>query len=330
VYVTEQRGVVRLVKDGRMDAAPALDITDEVGADAAERGLLCIAFPPDYEAKGFAFLDFTDTKGDTRICRVRRSSSDRDRFDPSTLQTILKIAQPYANHNGGQIVFGPDGYLYIGMGDGGSARDPQNRAQNKRQLLGKILRIDTENAPPKADYAVPKDNPFADGASGRPEVWLYGLRNPWRFSFDPTTRNLWIADVGQGAWEEVDVVAPDAGGANLGWALYEGDHLMNASRMVRKGYLWPVAEYSHAEGESITGGYVYRGKRYPRMQGLYVFGDFVSGRIWTLDAAATEKKKRLAARTNYGISTFGVDGDGELWVADWNRGVLHRVGDLRR
>lgn len=330
LYVTEQRGIVSLVKDGVRGRTPALDITGDVGSNGAEQGLLCIAFPPDFATKKYAYLDFTDKSGNTRICRVGVDPNDPEKFDPDSLETLLLIDQPYSNHNGGQLAFGPDGYLYIGMGDGGSARDPENRAQNKRQLLGKILRIDTESAPNKPGYSIPKGNPYAVGDSGRPEVWLLGLRNPWRFSFDADTGDLWIADVGQNAWEEIDMLPPGTGGANLGWALYEGDHLMNAKNMRRDGYWWPVAEYDHSEGASLTGGYVYRGRRYPGMQGLYVFGDFVSGRIWTLEADGENWKRRLAKDTQYAISTFGVDGDGELWVADWDAGALHRLGDLSR
>lgn len=331
LYVTEQRGIIRLVKNGKLEDEPALDLRNEVGSSASEQGLLCIAFPPGYAEKGYAYLDFTDEGGDTRVCRIGRSSSDPDRFDPDTLQVLLRIDQPYTNHNGGQLAFGPDGYLYVGMGDGGSAGDPQNRAQNRRSLLGKILRIDVESSPAKEGYDIPKGNPFADGSGGRPEIWLLGLRNPWRFSFDPETGNIWIADVGQNGWEEIDTLPPGTGGANLGWALYEGNHRYKASSIKREGYWWPVDEYSRSEGISVTGGYVYRGRRYPDMQGLYVFADFGSGRIWTLEGRSDGSfDRREVEDTDWSISTFGIDGDGELWAADWSEGVLHRIGDLSR
>jgi glucose/arabinose dehydrogenase len=329
IFVTDQPGDVRIVKDGKLLPAPALDIRSRVGSAGTEQGLLGLALPAGFGAKRYAYLYFTDTSGNSQVYRVRVSTSSPDAFDPATMQHILTVAQPFANHNGGQLAFGPDGFLYVGLGDGGSEGDPGNRSQSLSTLLGKILRIDTESTPDAPGYRVPPGNPFVGRAGARPEIFLYGLRNPWRFSFDPVTGDLWIGDVGQNLWEEVDRLPPGSGGANLGWSLYEGDHLYKArSRLA--GFTWPVAEYSHSEGDAVSGGYVYRGASYPAMRGLYVFGDDGSGRIWTLAPSGTGWVRRLARTTSYAISTFGVDGAGELWVADWNVGAIHRLGDLTR
>jgi glucose/arabinose dehydrogenase len=329
MFVTDQPGVIRVVKDGVLVAAPALDIRSRVGSGGTEQGLLGLAFPPGFAKKQYAYIYCTDTSGDSRFYRIRVSGGDPDTFDPASMQLILKVAQPYANHNGGQLAFGPDGYLYIGLGDGGSEGDPQNRGQDLSTPLAKILRIDTESTPDSAGYRIPPDNPFVHRAGARAETWVYGLRNPWRFSFDPRNGDLWVGDVGQNKWEEVDLLTPASGGANLGWSLYEGNHLYKATKML-PGFTWPVAEYSHAEGDAVMGGYVYRGARYPAMQGLYVFGDYGTGKIWTLRRSGTTWVRRLALSTGYTISTFGVDEAGELWVADWGTGVIHRLGDLSR
>jgi glucose/arabinose dehydrogenase len=253
-----------------------------------------------------------------------------DRFDPSTLQLILRVAEPHSNHQGGQLAFGPDGYLYIAFGDGGSERDPGNRGQDRSILLAKILRIDVESTPHSGGYRVPADNPFVHRTGMRHETWEWGLRNPWRFSFDPKTGDLWIGDVGQDLWEEVDRVPGDKqGGEDFGWSLYEGDHLFKATSRL-PGFTWPIAEYSHSEGDAIVGGYVYRGVAYPAEQGLYVFGDYGSGRIWTLRRQGSSWVRHLARTTGYQIGTFGVDGSGELWVADRSAGTIHRLGDLTK
>jgi glucose/arabinose dehydrogenase len=327
LFVTDQPGVIRVVKNGTLLPTPALDIRSQVGSAGTEQGLLGLAFPPGFAEKRYAYVYFTDTAGDSRIYRVHVTTSSPDVFDPSSMQLILKVAQPYANHNGGQLAFGEDGYLYIGLGDGGSERDPANRGQDLTTLLGKILRIDTEATPEATGYRIPASNPLVNRAGARPEIWAYGLRNPWRFSFDPVTGDLWIGDVGQDSWEEVDLLTPGSGGANLGWSLYEGDHLFKATSKL-SGFTWPIAEYSHKEGDAVTGGYVYRGAAYPAMRGIYVFGDYGTGRIWTLTRLGTTWTRRLALKTSYAISTFGVDGTGELWVADWSAGTIHRLGDL--
>ncbi len=327
--MTEQRGIIRVIRNGKLEASPALDIRSRVRY-GGEQGLLGLAFPPGFASKQYAYIYFTDTHGRATFWRVRMRSDGTDRFDPTSLQLILRVAEPYSNHQGGQLAFGPDGYLYIGLGDGGSERDPGDRGQNLAILLAKILRIDVDSTPDKTGYRVPASNPFVGKKGRRPETWEYGLRNPWRFSFDPATGDLWIGDVGQDRWEEVDRVAGDrTGGLDFGWSLYEGDHLFKASRKL-PGFAWPVTEYSHSQGDAVIGGYVYRGSRYPDERGLYVFGDLDSGHIWTLRHSGSSWVMRLALDTGYRITTFGVDGSGELWVADYRAGAIHRLGDLAR
>jgi glucose/arabinose dehydrogenase len=328
--VTDQPGVIRVVKDGAVLPRPALDIRSMVGSAANECGLLGLAFPKGFATKGYAYLYFTDLGNNTNVVRIRVSATDPDTFDASTIQRLLHVSQPYTNHKGGQLAFGPDGFLYIGLGDGGSGGDPQNRGQDLSTLLAKILRIDVESSPGTADYAIPKDNPFVGRSGAKPEIWAYGLRNPWRFSFDTGTGDLWIGDVGQDLWEEIDhVAAGTPGGMNFGWSLYEGNHLFKATSKL-PGFTWPVAEYSHSEGDAVTGGFVYRGEAYPTMHGLYVFADYGSGKIWTLQRVAGAWVRTLAQKTSYQISTFGADGHGELWLADWSAGTIVRVGDLSR
>jgi glucose/arabinose dehydrogenase len=330
LFVTDQVGVIRVVRDGKVAGSPALDIRSKVGSDSTEQGLLGLAFPPGFAAKQRAYIYFTDPSGASRVYRIAMSAGDPDAFDPASMQLLLSIAQPYVNHNGGQLAFGPDGYLYLGFGDGGGAGDPGNRAQDLGALLGKILRIDVESAPDSTAYRIPPDNPFVGRSGARPEIWEYGLRNPWRFSFDRGTGDLWIGDVGQDKYEEIDCVAGGgAGGLDFGWPLYEGNHLYNATSK-GTGVVWPVAEYAHPIGDSVTGGYVYRGSAFPAEQGLYAFGDYVTGRIWTLRRTGATWTIRLAMTTSWGISTFGVDGTGELWAADRDTGTIHRLGDLSR
>jgi glucose/arabinose dehydrogenase len=330
LFVTGQSGVIRVIRAGRLETAPALDIRPLVDSRGGEQGLLGLAFPPRFAAKRYAYVYFTDTGGDATFWRVRMRTDGTDHFDPASLQLILRVPEPYANHQGGQLAFGPDGYLYIGLGDGGSERDPGDRGQDLSILLAKILRIDVESTPGSPGYRVPADNPFAASPAGRrTETWQYGLRNPWRFSFDRATGDLWIGDVGQDRWEEIDRVAGDRpGGLDFGWSLYEGNHPFKATSK-RPGFAWPVAEYSHAEGSAVIGGYVYRGAQHPAESGEYVFGD-LTGKIWTLRRLGSVWVRRLVLTTGYQISTFGVDGSGELWVADRGTGSIHRLGDLSR
>jgi glucose/arabinose dehydrogenase len=330
LFVTDQVGIVRIVRDGAVVSAPALDIHSRVGSVGNEQGLLGIAFPAGFATKQRAYLYFTDLAGTSRVFRIRTKSGDPDVFDPATLQPVLSIAQPYANHNGGQLAFGPDGYLYLGFGDGGGAGDPGNRAQDLGVLLGKILRIDVESRPSSPGYLIPADNPFVKRGGARPEIWAYGLRNPWRFSFDAASGDLWIADVGQDRYEEVDYVrAGSKSGLDFGWNLYEGNHLYKATSK-QTGFTWPVTEYAHPYGECVTGGYVYRGSAHPAARGLYVFGDYVAGKIFTLERSHTGWTRRLVATTTWAISTFGVDGSGELWAADHTTGSIHLLGDMSK
>ncbi len=323
LFVVEKAGRVWIVQDGQRLPEPFLDITDRVRSRESERGLLSIAFHPDYENNGRFFVNYTDQKGHTVVAEYR-VSADPNRGDPNSERVLLYIEQPAANHNGGQLQFGPDDYLYIGMGDGGRAGDPWGNAQNLSVLLGKMLRIDVDAGEP---YGIPADNPFVDTEGARPEIWAYGLRNPWRFSFDRATGDLYIADVGQNKWEEVHVAkAPDRGGQNYGWDIMEGLHCFEPPQGCdTTGLTMPVVEYGHDKGCSITGGYVYRGRRYVDIQGTYFFSDFCTGYIWGLRETddGWEWAQFLASGLN--VSTFGEDEEGEIYVLDYARGDVYRL-----
>ncbi len=322
LFVVEQRGLVKIVKDGVVQPAPFLDIRDRVSC-CGERGLLSIAFPAGLSPK-WTFIDYTDVNGDTSIWKCAWPYADGP-LGP--VAEILHIPQPFANHNGGQLAFGPDEYLYVGMGDGGSAGDPLNNGQDRTSLLGKLLRIDVAN---QATYSIPPTNPFYGLSSARPEIWAYGLRNPWRFSFDRKTGDLFIGDVGQDAWEEVDVQpAGAAGGANYGWRITEGTHCYNpASGCSFAGITLPVAEYGHVGGNcSITGGFVYRGRDFARLNGLYFYADYCSGRVWGLRKSASGWETQELLKPGYGITSFGEDDDGEVYAVDGNSGTLYRLVD---
>ena len=328
VFVVEQGGRVRIVRGGVLQPTPFLDIAARISS-GGERGLLGLAFPPDYARKGYFYVDYTNPGGDTVISRFRRSASNADAADPASEQILLTIAQPFANHNGGQLAFGPaDRMLYVGMGDGGSGGDPGNRAQNPAELLGKILRIDTETGRPFT-YTTPASNPFVTAAGFRPEIWALGVRNPWRFSFDRATSDLYIADVGQGSWEEIDFQpAASAGGENYGWRVMEGTHCFNPNPCDAAGLVPPIVEYGHGAGDcSVTGGYVYRAAQYPRMQGLYYYGDFCSGRIWALRRAVGTWTSTMLLDTSIQISAFGEDEAGNLYAASYGTGELFPLVD---
>ncbi|MCS6847275.1 MAG: PQQ-dependent sugar dehydrogenase [Anaerolineae bacterium] len=325
LYITEQPGRVRVWRDGQVLPTPFLDLTDRVGDRANEQGLLSIAFSPDFAQSRRLFVNYTDTAGDTVISGFI-ANADGLTADPSSEWVVMRIAQPYANHNGGQIKFGPDGMLYIGMGDGGAAGDPQNFAQNMRSLLGKMLRIDVSQSSPAQPYRVPADNPdFGDGA--RPEIWASGLRNPWRFSFDRVTGDMFIADVGQNAFEEINFQPANQGGQNYGWKFREGfaPYAGDPGTLVLTD---PIHQYAHREGGcSVTGGYVYRGSALPSLAGAYIYGDFCSGLIWTLRPDGNGGwQNDILFRTPYNISSFGEDEAGELYVLDRNGGVYKLVG----
>jgi glucose/arabinose dehydrogenase len=314
LFVIEQPGRIRIVANGTLAPAPFLDISSRV-LSGGERGLLGLAFHPAYARNGRYFVNYTRRPDHFTVIAEYRVSSDPNVSERAE-RVVLVIEQPsYTNHKGGMIAFGADGFLYIGMGDGGSGGDPQNRAQNPQELLGKMLRIDVNRGSP---YAIPPDNPFV-GGGGRAEIWALGLRNPWRFSFDRQTRELWAGDVGQGAWEEIDVIRR---GGNYGWRIMEGAHCYDPPQCDRQGLELPVAEYAHDSGRcSVTGGYVYRGTAIPRLAGMYVYGDYCSGEIFGLRGAT----RRVLLDTNLRISSFGEDQAGEVYVVDYEGGVYRLI-----
>jgi len=324
VFVVEQRGRIRIVRDGVLEAEPFLDIEDRVSC-CGERGLLSVAFPPDYASKGHFYVNYTDVSGATVVARFS-ITQEPDVADAASEQVVITIPQPYANHNGGQLAFGPeDGYLYVGMGDGGSAGDPQNNAQNPRSLLGKMLRIDVESD--DRPYAIPPSNPFAQGSEYLPEIWALGLRNPWRFSFDSATGDLYIGDVGQGQHEEIDFqIASSGGGENYGWRIMEGAHCYDSPTCDTAGLVLPAVEYEHSQGCSVTGGFVYRGASHLRMQGVYFYGDYCSGRIWGLKRAGQEWYGAELANTGYRIVSFGEDENSNAYMLDYEGGI-YLLGD---
>ncbi len=330
-FVVEQTGRVRIIKDGTLVGAPFIDISRAVSR-GGEQGLLGLAFHPGYESNGKLYLSYTDLEG-TSVIREYRVSSNVNRVDGSSGRTLLRVRQPFDNHNGGHIAFGPDGYLYIGLGDGGSAGDPGNRAQSRGTLLGKLLRIDVDRRTGSLQYGIPSTNPYV-GRSGLDQIWAYGLRNPWRFSFDRATGDLWIGDVGQGRWEEIDRASAFKGrnagrGLNFGWRVMEGAHCPRpSSRCVRTGMALPVTEYGHGGSRcSVTGGYVYRGTDFPDLVGAYFFGDYCSGEIWFVDrGAARGVSPTRALDTAAQITSFGEDESGELYLTD-AAGTVFRVTD---
>jgi glucose/arabinose dehydrogenase len=324
LFIVEQEGAIRVVRGGKLLSTPFLDISQLVRS-GGERGLLSVAFSPAYAKNGFFYVNYTNRSGDTVVARYRVSANP-NRADPRTAVVLLTIPQPYSNHNGGQLQFGPDGYLYIGMGDGGSAGDPQGNAQNPNSLLGKMLRIDVNALP----YAIPETNPFVGPGPPLDEIWALGLRNPWRFSFDRKTRDLYIADVGENSWEEVDIQPADSrGGKNYGWNTMEGAHCFSPRIGCRRnGLTMPVATYRTGENCSITGGYVYRGTRVRPLIGTYIFGDYCSGRIWGLRKSDRRRWTYTELLdTDLNITSFGEDEAGELYVAH-HGGTIYRIAPL--
>jgi len=333
LFVVEQGGVIRIVRDGRLLARPFLDIDGRVRS-GGEQGLLGLAFPPGFGSTTDRFwVHYSDSDGDTVISSFSVSADDADRADPASELVTLLVDQPYANHNGGWIGFGPDRMLYIALGDGGSGGDPHGNGQRLDTMLGKLLRIDVL-APTfggHGEHINPPDNPFAGDVEGRNEIWSYGLRNPWRASFDRATGDLWIGDVGQDAWEEVDrsLVAEGAGrGLNYGWNVTEGRHCFEPSRGCDMSAIsMPIAEYGHDEGNcSVVGGYVYRGTARPVLAGVYVFGDTCSGTIWGLASGGPMDQEPVVLKeTARVISSFGQDDAGELYLTDLDSGDIYRV-----
>lgn len=326
LFVVEQEGRIRVLgADGALRPAPFLDITAKV-AYGGELGLLGLAFHPKYKETGRLFLNYTRSprrrRWETAITELR-VSQDPERAAPEEKE-LLSFAQPYQNHNGGQVAFGPDGLLYIGTGDGGAANDPLGSGQDTKSLLGKLLRIDVEGEADGRPYRIPPDNPFAK-AGGRPEVYAFGLRNPWRFSWDRARPELlFVGDVGQDLWEEVHLVSR---GDNCGWNIMEGTHCFKPRRGCdQTGLRQPICDYSHEEGKSVTGGFVYRGKRLPELVGTYVFCDYYPGPIWGLKEREDGTWERLVlGKHEFLVSSFGEDEQGELWLCDHQGGALWRL-----
>lgn len=337
LFVIEQRGKVMVIEDGKTLSDPFLDIESITDDSDNESGLLGLAFDPAYADNGYFYVSYTALPDLTStIVRYQVSDSDPNKANPDSAEIILQISQPYGNHNGGLIKFGPDGYLYIGMGDGGSHNDPNGYGQNLNTLLGKMLRLDVSELP----YQIPPDNPFINTPDAKPEIWAYGLRNPWRWSFDRSTGDLYIADVGQDNVEEVDFQAADsAGGENYGWRAYEGDVLLHPdSKRNDITYTIPVHTYTHDEiwplvqsnvfklaHCSVTGGYVYRGQNLPDLVGKYLYGDYCSGTMWLLWRNGEEWVNEAFMATELGITSFGEDVNGEIYLTDFANGAIWQL-----
>jgi glucose/arabinose dehydrogenase len=326
LFVTEQAGRIWVIRDGARLAQPFLDIEELVGSEGNEQGLLSVAFHPLFAENGRFFVNYTDRNGDTVVAAYTRSAESPDLADPASAAVLLTVPQPAPNHNGGLMKFGPDQYLYIGLGDGGRAGDPWGNAQNLDTLLGKLLRIDVDGGAP---YAVPADNPFVGQDGARPEIWAYGLRNPWRFSFDRASGDLYIGDVGQNEFEEVHFQPyASPGGENYGWDIMEGTACYDAESCEQAGLEQPVAVYSHSGDEggcSITGGYVYRGAAFPRLAGVYLYADYCSGNLWGMAGGPGAWQSALLATLDIRATSFGEDDAGELFVADREGGGIYRV-----
>ena len=336
LFVLEQGGRVRVVKAGVVQPKPFLDVSGSIST-GGERGLLGLAFSPQYKTTGRFYIYYIDRSGNVAIQRCIASDPTSD-TPVISRKMVLGIGEPYANHNGGGMQFGPDRYLYIGVGDGGSAGDPGNRAQRGSQLLGKMLRIDVGERDATATftgtYRIPTSNPFYNKKGYRKETWARGLRNPWRFSFDSANGNLWIGDVGQDKYEEVDFQkASSKGGQNYGWHVWEGNHRYTKSpkKVAKKGFTFPIVEYKHPGGECVTGGYVYRGTAYPALSGTYLYADYIKGWIGGVrrfsasgKSLKTPQRARLLS-TGAMISSFGTDEANELFLCDWNGGAIYQV-----
>jgi glucose/arabinose dehydrogenase len=342
IFIVQESGQILIFINGSVLPTPFLDIFDLVGHDP-EHGLLGLAFHPDYASNGFFYVDYTDLDGTTVVARYQVSAADPNVADPDSAQIVLTQTQPIGDHNGGQLAFGPDGYLYISIGDGGCCGDPFQNGQNLETWLGKILRVDINGddfpGDPERNYAVPPDNPFV-GGPGLDEIWAYGLRNPWRCSFDRATGDFFVADVGQDTWEEVNFQpASSSGGENYGWSVLEGMHCFHddpqgsCDDFLNGGSILPILEYSHDLGCSVTGGYRYRGQSYPDLEGVYFYADFCTGRIWGAIQQGNgtwESQELLVAGFN--ISTFGEDETGELYVVEYNQdqSVLYHIAGTQK
>lgn len=331
LFVLEQTGRVYIVEDGELVNVPFIDLSFVASQDRlngySERGLLGLAFHPDYAENGQFYVNYTDSDGTTRVVNYSVSEDDPNRADPTTARELMSIAQPFPNHNGGHMAFGPDGFLYISVGDGGSAGDPREAGQNPATLLGSILRIDVDDFDFDRPYSIPEDNPFFTNPAIAPEVWAYGLRNAWRFSFDRATGDLYIADVGQQQTEEVNYQPADSlGGENYGWDVFEGDVFYEGWQGVDPvDTVMPIATYDHSVGCSITGGYVYRGEVIEELAGAYLYSDYCSGRIWAAYRDESEAwNDGIIMSAPDGISSFGEDENGELYALAYNTGTLFK------
>ena len=321
LFVVQQNGLIKVFENNEnvTNASTFLDISSEI-TYGGERGLLGLAFHPNYTSNGYFYVDYTDISGNTIISRFKVNDTNLNEANQTSEVEILKVIQPYSNHNGGQIAFGPDGYLYIGLGDGGSGGDPQGNGQNRQTLLGSILRIDVDSVSP---YAIPSDNPFFGNANGyAEEIFAFGFRNPWRFSFDAITGKLWVGDVGQALWEEIDIVQ---NGKNYGWNAREGAHDYDPGTNTTS-VTDPIYEYSHALGNAITGGFVYRGSLLSNLIGKYVHADYGSGRIWALEFQdGTAVNNTLLYDAAFNIPSFGVDSNNELYICSFNGNIYQLV-----
>lgn len=331
LFVVEKGGSIQVVIDGNVLTTPYLDLKNRVNSGGSEQGLLGLAFAPNFVQSGHFFVNYTDFKGETVVSRFQAANPRDNRVDPASEFPILVLAQPARNHNGGMLAFGPDGYLYIGTGDGGAANDRFENGQNPQSLLGKMLRLDVTSDPTQA-YTIPADNPWVtadwNGQDVRDEVWAMGLRNPWRFSFDRLTGDLWIGDVGQNTYEEINVVTADHGsGLNFGWPIMEGTHCFpDRATCDSSGLEIPITDYSHQVGGcSVTGGYVYRGEQFPQLTGIYLFGDFCTGNVWAIwPLADSTWTTELMLRSGIQISSFAEDAAGELYTTDL-AGTLYQI-----
>ncbi len=329
LFIVEQVGLIRVVENGQLLPAPFIDLRDRVGSVGFEQGLLSVAFHPDYaqtDTAGFGsfYVNYTNYSGETQIERFTVNADDPNVADKTSGTIIMSILQPFSNHNGGLLKFGPDGYLYVGVGDGGSARDPLGAGQNPDELLGTLLRLDVSEG---SGYTIPADNPFISGTDGAPEVWAWGLRNPWRFSFDRLTGDLYIADVGESQFEEVNFQpAASSGGENYGWSVMEASTCLQSQSCDQSGMVLPFFEYPHSQGCSVTGGYVYRGRAFPEMTGNYFLADYCLGTIWRSypDGSGGWDTVNLLD-TSLVITSFGEDVNGELYVLDRVSGAVFQL-----
>ncbi len=323
IFVVEQGGTIKVFPndENSSNAETFLDVSGNINTEANEQGLLGLAFHPDFSSNGYFYVNYTPNTGLSVTSRFQVSTANPDQADPNSELILLEIPQPFTNHNGGQLAFGPDGYLYIASGDGGSGGDPGNNAQNLSNLLGAVLRIDVDGVSNGLNYAIPTANPFVGQANTREEIYAYGFRNPWRMSFDTQTGSLWSGDVGQDEREEINVITA---GGNYGWKLFEGTFCFSGD-CNDSGLIEPAFEYNHnGNDQSITGGHVYRGSQTPSLAGKYIYADFIDGRIWALDATQNNPGNTLLLNSGLNISSFGVDNDNELYFCAFD-GAIYRL-----